>query len=71
MPTGAGADHSNRRGRAGGLKIHHTDLSSFSAELERAFDALAERYYLHHKCAPKITVGKHDIRVRFEVDKED
>lgn len=54
-----------------GLKIHHTDLSSFSAELEKAFDALAERYYLHLKCAPKITVGKHDIRVRFEVDKED
>jgi len=54
-----------------GLKIHHSDLSSFRAELERAFDALAERYYLHLKCEPKITVGRDDIRVRFEVDKED
>jgi len=54
-----------------GLKIHHSDLASFRSELERAFDAIAERYYLHLKCEPKITVGKDDIRVRFEVDKED
>jgi hypothetical protein len=54
-----------------GLKIHHSDLSSFSTELEAAFDSLAERYYLHLKCAPRITVGKEDIRVRFEVEKED
>jgi len=54
-----------------GLKIHHADLASFRNELERAFDAIAERYYLHLRCEPKITVGKDDIRVRFEVDKED
>ncbi len=54
-----------------GLKIHHSDLSAFSAELEAAFDSLAERYYVHLKCAPRITVGKDDIRVRFEVEKED
>jgi len=54
-----------------GLKIHHTDLAAFRAELETAFDALAERYYLHLKCEPRITVGKDDIRVRFEVEKED
>jgi hypothetical protein len=54
-----------------GLKIHHSDLTSFSAELEAAFDSLAERYYLHLKCAPRITVGRDDIRVRFEVEKED
>lgn len=54
-----------------GLKIHTSDLSAFRAELERAFDAIADRYYLHLKCEPKITVGKDDIRVRFEVDKED
>jgi hypothetical protein len=54
-----------------GLKIHHSDLSAFSAELESAFDSLAERYYVHLKCAPRITVGKDDIRVRFEVEKED
>ena len=54
-----------------GLKIHHSDIASFSAELEGAFDSLAERYYLHLRCAPKITVGKDEIRVRFDVEKED
>ena len=54
-----------------GLKIHHADLGAFRAELERAFDTIAERYYLHLRCEPKITVGKDDIRVRFDVEKED
>ncbi len=54
-----------------GLKIHHSDLSAFSTELEAAFDSLAERYYLHLKSAPRITVGREDIRVRFDVEKED
>lgn len=54
-----------------GLKIHASDLDSFRADLEKAFDAIAERYYLHLKCEPRITVGKEDIRVRFEVEKED
>jgi hypothetical protein len=54
-----------------GLKIHHADLTAFRGELEKAFDLIAERYYLHLRCEPKISVGKDDIRVRFEVDKED
>lgn len=54
-----------------GLKLHHTDVAEFRRELEAAFDTIAERYYLHLKCEPKITVGKDDIRVRFEVEKED
>lgn len=54
-----------------GLKIHSSDLAAFRSELEAAFDTIAERYYLHLKCEPKITVGRDDIRVRFEVDKED
>jgi len=54
-----------------GLKIHHSDLSVFSAELEAAFDTLASRYYLHLKSAPRVTVGRDDIRVRFDVEKED
>ena len=54
-----------------GLKIHHADLSAFSAELEAAFDTLAARYYLHLKSAPHVTVGRDDIRVRFDVEKED
>ncbi len=54
-----------------GLRLHHTDVAEFRRELEAAFDTIAERYYLHLKCEPKITVGKDDIRVRFEVEKED
>lgn len=54
-----------------GLKIHHADLAAFRTELEKAFDTIAERYYLHLRVEPKISVGKDDIRVRFEVEKED
>jgi hypothetical protein len=68
--VGAGAVPDIYRDRRG-LKIHHTDLSAFRADLEKAFDTIAERYYLHLRSEPKITVGKDDIRVRFEVEKED
>lgn len=54
-----------------GLKIHDSDLKQFRADLEQAFDSIAERYYLQLKCEPRITVGRDDIRVRFEIDKED
>lgn len=54
-----------------GLKLHHADIAEFRRELEAAFDVIADRYYLHLKCEPKITVGREDIRVRFEVEKED
>lgn len=54
-----------------GLKLHHSDLAQFKRELESAFDTIAERYYVHLKSEPKITVGRDDIRVRFEVEKED
>ena len=54
-----------------GLKIHHTDLAAFRSDLEKAFDTIAERYYLHLKCEPKIKIGKDEIHVRFEVEKED
>ena len=54
-----------------GLKIHEADISAFQRELERAFDSIAERYYLQLRCTPKVKVGRDDIRVRFEIDKED
>jgi len=66
-PSGAADIYRDRRG----LKIDQGDMAQFRAELEAAFDTIAERYYLHLKCEPKITVGKDDIRVRFEVEKED
>ena len=69
-PPAASANPDIYRDRRG-LKIHHSDLTAFSTALEAAFDTLAERYYLHLRCAPRITVGKEDIRVRFDVEKED
>ncbi|MBN2404909.1 MAG: sensor histidine kinase [Coriobacteriia bacterium] len=53
------------------LRIHHTDLASFKHELERAFDTLAERYYLNLRGEPKISIGADEIRVRFAVDKDE
>ncbi len=54
-----------------GLKIHPSDLDAFAADLERAFDGLAERYYLQLRSTPRITVGRDEIRVRFDLDKEE
>ncbi len=54
-----------------GLKIHAGDLTSFKRDLTTAFDQLAERYYLHLKGEPRIHVGRDQIRVRFDVDKEE
>lgn len=59
--------YSDRRG----LRIHEPDLAAFSAELEKAFDSLASRYYLNLKGAPRIVVGRSDIRVRFDVEKDE
>jgi hypothetical protein len=53
------------------LHIHAADLAAFRVELERAFNALGERYYLGLRAEPKITVGANEIRVRFPVQKED
>ncbi|MFA5843564.1 MAG: ATP-binding protein [Coriobacteriia bacterium] len=54
-----------------GLRIHHADLDTFRKDLEHAFDALAERYYLHLKGTPRVTVGRDTLRVTFTVEKED
>lgn len=54
-----------------GLRIHHGDLAAFRGELTKAFDLLAERYYLNLKGEPKVTVGRDSITVRFPVEKDD
>jgi len=51
--------------------LHAGDLVEFRRELTKAFDSIAEKYYIHLKTEPKITVGRDDIRVRFDVEKED
>lgn len=54
-----------------GLRVHHADLSMFRQALVRAFDDLAERYYLHMKGEPKVSITRDSIRVRFDIDKEE
>ena len=54
-----------------GLKIHHTDLARFKQDLSRVFDDLAERYYVHLKGEPKVTVTRDGLRVRFDIEKEE
>jgi hypothetical protein len=54
-----------------GLKLHHTDVAEFQRELTKAFDILAERYYVHLKREPKVVVGREEVRVRFQFEKED
>lgn len=54
-----------------GLKIHHTDLARFKHDCARAFDDLAERYYVHLKGEPKVSVTRDGLRVRFDVEKDE
>ncbi|MDI6844192.1 MAG: ATP-binding protein [Anaerosomatales bacterium] len=53
------------------LKIAKTDVAAFTAELEDAFDVLAERYYLRLKGEPKVKVLGDEIRVRFLIEKDE
>ncbi|MBU4555416.1 MAG: ATP-binding protein [Actinobacteria bacterium] len=54
-----------------GLKIHHSDMTEFKREITMAFDRLAERYYVHLRDEPRVSVGRDGITVRFDIDKED
>lgn len=54
-----------------GLKIHHGDMTEFKREVTAAFDRLADRYYVHLRGEPRVSVGRDGITVRFDIDKED
>jgi len=54
-----------------GLKIHHSDMTEFKRDVTAAFDRLAERYYVHLRGEPRVSVGREGITVRFDIDKED
>jgi hypothetical protein len=53
-----------------GLKLAKDDVEAFSREMERAFEFLAERYYLSLTDAPKVKVKGDVITVRFPIEKE-
>jgi hypothetical protein len=53
-----------------GLKIDARDLAEFSAEVESAFDRLAEKYYLNVHDEPKLRLKRNTLTLRFDFDKE-
>ncbi|MDR2587077.1 MAG: sensor histidine kinase [Coriobacteriales bacterium] len=53
-----------------GLKLAKEDVEAFSREMERAFEMLAERYYLSMTDTPRVTVKGDTITVRFPIEKE-
>jgi hypothetical protein len=53
-----------------GLKLSREDAESFARALEKAFEPLAQQYYLSLKDMPKIAVKGDTITVRYYIDKE-
>jgi hypothetical protein len=52
------------------LRLSKEDVNAFSREMERAFELLAERYYLSLTDVPRITVKGDTITVRFPIEKD-
>ncbi|MCL1879316.1 MAG: ATP-binding protein [Actinomycetia bacterium] len=53
-----------------GLKLAPEDIEAFSREMEKAFEGLAERYYLSLTDLPRVQVKGDMITVRFPIEKE-
>ena len=53
-----------------GLKIEKQDLTDFACEVERAFDALAEKYYISCNADPKVSIKKNTITIKLDFEKE-
>lgn len=54
-----------------GLKVTKADLAEFSRDLERAFAALGEKYYVTLRGEPKIRVTRDRVTVTYDLAKED
>jgi hypothetical protein len=53
-----------------GLRWAKEDIEAFSREMERAFELLAERYYLSLTDVPKVVAKGDTITVRFQIEKD-
>ena len=53
-----------------GLKIEQDDLSDFATEVEKAFDLIAEKYYLSCNADPKVSIKKNTITIKLDFEKE-
>ena len=54
-----------------GLRLSSSDAEEFSRIMERSFDFIASRYYLHLASDPKVRVSKNRVTVTFDLDKDD
>ena len=54
-----------------GLKIHPDDMSDFKRDIMRAFEELADRYYLTTDAAPQVRVTKDGIRILIPTTNKD
>ncbi|MDR2197379.1 MAG: ATP-binding protein [Coriobacteriales bacterium] len=55
---------------ARGLKLAPEDIEAFAREMEKAFELLADRYYLSLSDVPNVRVKGDAITVRFPIEKE-
>lgn len=69
-PARAGAEVDIYKDRRG-LKVDADDLEAFSSDLTRAFDSLAEGYYISLAQPPRIRVSRDKITVTFDIAKDD
>ncbi|HBT95637.1 MAG TPA: ATP-binding protein [Coriobacteriia bacterium] len=53
-----------------GLRLAKDDVEAFSREMEKAFELLAQRYYLSLTDVPRVSVKGDAITVRFQIEKE-
>jgi hypothetical protein len=53
-----------------GLKLAKEDIEAFARSLERAFEPIANSYYLQLKDMPKITVKGDTITAKFPIEKD-
>lgn len=54
---------------ARGLKIHEDDLGEFSLRIKRAYENLAEAYYLEGQITPEIKVSSESINIKIPLSK--
>ena len=54
-----------------GLKLAEDDTEEFSRILERAFDFIAERYYVSLSAEPRVSVSHDRVTVTFDLEKGD
>jgi hypothetical protein len=53
-----------------GLKIDKQDLAELATQVERAFDQMAEKYYISACSDPKLSIKKNTLTIKLDFEKE-